>query len=130
MVRQDQGVFESFGLDQPRITLGSGLADRNAACLEHERAVWAKALARPIRAGIAYGRGDLEGARRLLVEAVALLEGVDMMLYAQAARRRLGKLIGGDEGAALVAEADAWMAGQGVRNPARMTAALAPGFGE
>ena len=52
-----------------------------------------------------------------------------MRLHAAAARRRLGGLIGGEAGRALVAEADAWMAGQ-VRNPPRTTAMLAPGFAD
>jgi hypothetical protein len=51
-----------------------------------------------------------------------------MRLYAAAARRRLGRLIGGDAGKALLVEADTWMASQGIKNPARMTAMLAPGF--
>ena len=55
-------------------------------------------------------------------------EAVDMGLFAAAARRRLGTLLGGDAGRALIAQADAWMAAQEVRNPARMAAGLAPGF--
>jgi hypothetical protein len=51
-----------------------------------------------------------------------------MNLFAAAARRRLGQLLGGNCGQALIAQADAWMAGQGIVNPARMTAMLAPGF--
>ena len=51
-----------------------------------------------------------------------------MGLFAAAARRRLGGLLGGDEGRALIAQADAWMAGQEIRNPARMAACIAPGF--
>ncbi len=49
-------------------------------------------------------------------------------LYEAAARRRLGELLRGDEGRRMIAAADAWMTEQAIRNPARMAAALAPGF--
>ena len=55
-------------------------------------------------------------------------EACDMRLFAAAARRCLGQLVGGSEGRTLMACADTWMAGQGIRNPARMTALYAPGF--
>jgi len=45
-----------------------------------------------------------------------------------AARRRLGSLLGGDEGARSIAAAESWMSAQGVKDPARMTAMIAPGF--
>ena len=47
--------------------------------------------------------------------------------HAAAARRRLGAAHD-ERGRALVADADAWMAAQGIRNPARMTRLIAPGF--
>jgi eukaryotic-like serine/threonine-protein kinase len=50
-----------------------------------------------------------------------------MSLHAAAARRGLGALVGGDEGAGMIAEAEAAMQGEGVKNPARMAAMLAPG---
>ena len=55
-------------------------------------------------------------------------DACDMRLYAAAARRRLGQLVGRAEGRALMAGAESWMAGQTIRNPARMAAMLAPGF--
>jgi hypothetical protein len=63
----------------------------------------------------------------LLTRAQLGFEAADMALYSAAARRCRGLLVGGGEGAALVAEADAWMRNEGIRNPERMTAMLAPG---
>ena len=51
-----------------------------------------------------------------------------MGIYAALARRHLGKLVGGDEGHTLIARADDWMTGQGIKNPARMAAGITPGF--
>jgi hypothetical protein len=51
-----------------------------------------------------------------------------MGLHAACARRRLGEVLGGHAGRDLLAEADAWMAGQQIKNPGRMAAVLAPGF--
>ncbi len=45
---------------------------------------------------------------------------------AAAARRVRGRLLGGDAGRALVAQADQWMSSQGIRNPDRMTALFIP----
>jgi hypothetical protein len=103
-------------------------AARDARQLERERVPWAAAFARLIRAGVAACRGDAAGAAARLAEAALALDGLDMALYAAAARRRLGRLRGGAEGRGLVASAEAWMAGQQVANPARMTALLVPGF--
>jgi hypothetical protein len=95
-------------------------AAKDARLVERERTPWGLALARLVRAGIAATRSQSQEAVRLLVQTEGELEGLDMALYAAAARRRRGQLLGGDEGAALVSEADAWMAGQDVKNPARM----------
>ena len=89
---------------------------------------WSDALAQLLSAGVAGARGNSEGAAKLLAEAAARFEAVDMPLYAAAARRRLGQLLGGDEGGSLVAKADSWMRGQNIKNPARMGAIFAPGF--
>ena len=49
-----------------------------------------------------------------------------MNLYAAASRRRLGEILGGDEGRAQLERADSWMNQQGIRNPARMADVFAP----
>ncbi len=52
--------------------------------------------------------------------AIRAYRELGMSLFAAAAQRSLGSLLGGDEGRALVAAADQWMTSQGIRNPARM----------
>jgi serine/threonine protein kinase len=102
--------------------------ERDARLLRRERIAWAEALAQLVRAGVALGRRDAEGARQLLEDAVGRLEAAGLHLHAAAARRRLGEQVGGREGRRLVEQADAWMKGQNVRRPDRITALLAPGF--
>jgi len=62
----------------------------------------------------------------LLEDAERRLRELDMQLHAAAYRRHRGGLIGGALGAALVADADAWMRGQGVLRPDRLAWAFAP----
>ncbi|HUQ01798.1 MAG TPA: protein kinase [Kofleriaceae bacterium] len=58
--------------------------------------------------------------------AITATERTGMSLYAHAARRRLGILLGGTEGDALVAAADAAMRAQGVVDPAHLIEVVAP----
>ena len=71
-------------------------------------------------------REDTESATAYLEDAAEKLDAADMALDAAAARRRLGTLLGDERGDALVAEADAWMQQEGISNPERMAAMLAP----
>jgi hypothetical protein len=73
-------------------------------------------------------RGRDASAREYVEEAVRQFDEAQMRLYAAVARRRLGQLRGGDEGRALLAEADAWMNAQGVRDPCKLSRVIAPGF--
>ncbi len=102
-------------------------AAHDAGQLEREHLAWATALARLIRANIAATSGDRDLAARLAGEADALLTAADIKLCAAAARRRRGEAVGGDLGRSAVASADAWMASNTIKNPARVTAMLAPG---
>ncbi len=89
---------------------------------------WSDAIATLLRAAVAFLEGRPGDACDLMAAAVTACERADMKLYAAVARRRLGMLRGDEGGRALVREADAWMATQGIRNPARMTRLIATGF--
>jgi hypothetical protein len=102
------------------------LIAREATRLEEEPATWAQALGTLLRATVHSRAGEFDLARDVLERAVRELDAADLALYAACARRRLGSLVGGDVGAALIEEADRWFVEQHVRNPERMTAMLAP----
>ena len=104
-------------------------AERDARRLEREQMPWSVPLAQGLRAAVAAARGDRAAAATGLGAAVAGFDAADMGLFGAAARRRQGELLGGEQGRALVARADSWMAGQQIKNPARMAAMHAPGFG-
>ncbi|MCU1282751.1 MAG: putative ATPase, partial [bacterium] len=72
--------------------------------------------------------GDVDGAIAELRRALPALEAIDLNLFGYGARRRLGQLVGGDEGAALVAAADGALARQGVARPDKLAAMIAPGI--
>ena len=95
--------------------------------IEREKTAWGTPLAQLVRAGVAATSGDGAAALTMLGRAEAGLRAADMALYLAAARRRRGEITGGDAGRGLVEESNAWMAGQGIRNPDRMTVLLAPG---
>jgi tetratricopeptide (TPR) repeat protein len=105
-------------------------ARRDARRLGREQVPWAEALSLLVRAGISAAQGDRPNAMSLLGGAAARFEAADMGIYAAAARRRLGRLLGGTQGQALVNQADTWMLEQKVVHPGRMTAMLTPGFPE
>ena len=101
-------------------------AERDARRLDREGMAWSKALRLSHFAGIAAARGDTSRAASMFAEAVTQLEAVDMSLYAAGSRRRLGEILGGDEGRAQIERADSWMRQQGIQNPARMADVFAP----
>jgi hypothetical protein len=85
-----------------------------------------RTLAQLLDAGRVHLAGREADARRHLESAAAALDDLEMTLHAAAARRALGLLVGGDEGAALVTAADRILAAQSVRHPARWAAVLVP----
>jgi len=102
-------------------------AERDARRVERERMEWATPLATLVRAGVAALRADEAGAAALLDHAARGLDAADLVLHAAAARRRRADLIGGDEGAAARAAADAVFRRQGVAAPDRLVAMMVPG---
>lgn len=105
-------------------------AARIARRIERDRddVRYAEAWALVLRASIAALQGDVDSAVRALTRAAELADKAEVLPWAAAARWRKGMLIGGDEGRALVAEADAWMADEGVQEPGRLVEVFAPGF--
>jgi hypothetical protein len=104
------------------------LAEKLAGKIEREEMAYANPLATLIRAGIARQRGDDARAISLAEKAAEGFDAAHMRLYAVAARRRLGEMIGGDRGRQLVAQTEEWMNKQQIKNPPRMMNMIAPGF--
>lgn len=106
-------------------------AERDARWVERQRHTQGRinmANGRLLRAAVEATRGHHETALGHLADAMRVYDETRSQLYLAAAKRRMGEMVQGDEGRALIAEADAWMAGEGIVNPRRFTRALAPGF--
>jgi serine/threonine protein kinase/tetratricopeptide (TPR) repeat protein len=95
--------------------------------LQREGMGWTAPFAAILRAAIANAEGDRAGAIDALRSAIALATTANMDGYAIAARYQLGTLLEGDDGAALVADAEKAMSERGIRVPARFAATLVPG---
>jgi tetratricopeptide (TPR) repeat protein len=105
-----------------------GEAGRHARKIIGEGMAWAVGTGRLVTAAVAAARGDDATAVAELREAIGRFEASGMALHAAVARRRLGALLGGDDGRALLAAADAWFAAAGVVDVDAMVRMLAPGF--
>jgi hypothetical protein len=110
----------------------AGLAEarRVAAQLGREKTSYGTVWGAMLRAACAHRRKKGAEAITALRQAIVAADGAGMLLCAHASRRRLGEIQGGDEGARLGAEANAWMEREGVKNPSRLMAVIAPGFGD
>ncbi|WP_437731904.1 ATP-binding protein [Sorangium sp. So ce1335] len=102
---------------------------RDAAALAREKTAWSDPFVPLIRAGAAALRGDRDAAIAQLEASAAGFDAADMPLYAAAARRQAGELLGGEKGLQRLLVADAVMARERIKSPARWAAMLAPGFG-
>jgi hypothetical protein len=104
------------------------IAAASADAIAKEEMAWSNPLASLIKAALAKQNGDISKSINLTKEAVAGLEAADMALYAAAARRRLGELVGADHGRELIDQANEWMNRQQIKNPSAVTNLMAPGF--
>ena len=109
-----------------RLLIAEQLADK----LAKEQMGWSTPMAAVIRAGLAKRRGDDAKAVLLTSQAIEGFEAADMTLYAAAARRRLGKIVGGDSGAELLKQADELMCKRQIKNPVAFANLLVPAFAE
>ena len=103
-------------------------ATRMARRLEREGIGFASTYGRLLRAGIAVQQQGAENAIPILRDAVATADAAEMAPWAMGVRLRLGEIVGGDEGAALVAEVAEWGRKAGVVNLDRAAEILAPGL--
>ncbi len=104
-------------------------ARKDARRIARESAPYALPLASLILAGVSYSLGDSAEAVVQLERTIQGFEATDVELYAAVSKQLLGKVVGGDKGKTLIADADAWMLGQGIRNPSRWVRMMGPGFG-
>jgi hypothetical protein len=111
-------------------------AERAIRALDRERMPLADGIARLLRASLANVDGDRTKALAELEGAERIFTVLETALLATIARRHRGALLETDvstpstkeEGAKIRAEADAWLASQGARDPAKLCALYAPGF--
>jgi serine/threonine protein kinase len=104
------------------------LARADAMRFARDRVRYAAPMANLILAGADAVEGKIEAGLLHLEKAIAEFTAVEMDLFAAVSRWRKGELLGGDEGRALVAQADEFMRGQGIAKPERIASLLAPGF--
>jgi tetratricopeptide (TPR) repeat protein len=101
-------------------------ARRWARVLKTKRMAWTAPLASILEAAVALVDGREEEAQSALRATIEGAAAADLALHAAAARHQLGVLLAGDEGTALVREADEAMTSPGIRMPARFPAMLVP----
>jgi hypothetical protein len=109
---------------------GAALCAKDAAAAERwwkllarESTQWARAHSAAAYAGLLALRGD-PAAADAYEAAATQFTALEMPLYAAAARRRRGELLGGDEGEKLIQAAESALAWQRVAEPARLARLL------
>ena len=103
-------------------------ADKDCRRVERANMDWSSVSGALLRAGILHLQGDVEAAVTKLRETIERAKRADMALHRAAAEWILAQALSGDDGSRLRATAETWMNQQGVRNPQRLAAMLAPGW--
>ena len=96
------------------------------ACNGLGRDPQSRAVAVLVGAELAVLRGDLEAAATGYRSAARGFDAADIATFADAARWRLGELLGGDDGRALVDQARAALVAEGIVRPDRVVAMFVP----
>lgn len=122
------------GVTLERLARGDGgrralrLAEADVRDVERVKDPYTLGRAALLRAAIALHKGDRTLAVARLEAACRAFDGPALAMEQAYARRRLGLVLGGEQGLREVAGADTLMRSHGVKDPARWTAAQAPGF--
>jgi hypothetical protein len=101
-------------------------ATRDARGLRSMRLAWTDALAQLLEASVSLVTATRTRGADHLARAHTECSAAGMTLHAAVARRRLGELTGGSEGARAIAEADACLANQNIRAPQRFARLYMP----
>jgi tetratricopeptide (TPR) repeat protein len=104
-------------------------AERDASVLRRLTLAHGRAMGEAILAGVSEFRADRNGALSHLQSAVQTFEALSMLTMAEIARRELGRLRGGPEGAAMSQSAEEKLRSYGVHNPDGMQRLFLRGAG-
>ena len=102
------------------------IAAHDVRRLRSEKQAWATGLADLLTVADALRWGSPDQAVDRLRRAASALDEADMALLANVARDRLARVLGGDEGKALVTRVEDWMRDQGVIKPAHFGRTVVP----
>jgi hypothetical protein len=103
------------------------VARKQVRHLAREYDGWTKVLCAVLEAIVENAAGRREHALAALRTAIEQAKATDTLVFLAPAQHRLGELLGGDEGAALVRRAREALAEQGVKNADRWMAMQMPG---
>jgi len=104
------------------------IADESVRLMKRHRLESAVGFAQLLEAGLSNTNGNRQEAMKRLESAVHTFAAADMQLFREAARYCLGRLRSDGIGRDHAARADTWMRAQGIVQPEKLTASLAPGL--